>query len=107
MVLSQSREFAYDDLALGIRRVMRPNGSFPNSGSIARGEIVWFQKITNLEKSLGYGRGVRETKLTPLKTNMEPKNEGLQDDFAFQEDDFQVNHISLRGLRQCKSTTSE
>ena len=27
---------------------------------------------------------------TPLKTNMEPKNGGLEDDFPFQLDDFQV-----------------
>ena len=27
---------------------------------------------------------------TPLKTNMEPKNEGLEDDFPFQTGDFQV-----------------
>ena len=27
---------------------------------------------------------------TPLKTNMEPKNEGFEDDFPFQSGDFQV-----------------
>ena len=27
---------------------------------------------------------------TPLKINMEPKNEGLEDDFPFQTGDFQV-----------------
>ena len=28
--------------------------------------------------------------LHPLKTNMEPQNEGLEDDFPFQRSDFQV-----------------
>ena len=28
--------------------------------------------------------------ITPLKINMEPKNEGLEDDFPFQSGDFQV-----------------
>ena len=29
-------------------------------------------------------------KYTPPKFNMEPKNEGLEDDFTFQRSDFQV-----------------
>ena len=28
---------------------------------------------------------------------MEPKHEGLEDDFPFQTGDFQVNHVSFRG----------
>jgi len=63
MVLSQIREFAYDDLTLGIRRVMHPNGSFPNSGSMARGNLfevknsqtwrrVWVMAVGYAKQSL-------------------------------------------------------
>ena len=33
---------------------------------------------------------LNELMVTPLKINMEPKNEGLEDDFPFQTGDFQV-----------------
>ena len=33
----------------------------------------------------------------PKKLTMEPKNEGLEDDFPSQRGDFQVNHVSFRG----------
>ena len=33
---------------------------------------------------------VASEKMTPLKTNMEPKNGGLEDDFPFQLDDVQL-----------------
>ena len=44
-------------------------------------KVGWF-----LQVFLG-GRCVH---ITPLKTNMEPKNAGLEDDFPFQTGDFQV-----------------
>ena len=35
----------------------------------------------------------------PQKTNMEPQNRGLEDDFPFQKGDFQVNHVDFRGSK--------
>ena len=52
--------------------------------------------------------------VTPLKTNMEPKNESLEDDFTFQVGDFQVlyNYMNFPGcmvpsLSICRNFTSD
>lgn len=37
---------------------------------------------------------------TPPKTNLEPKNEGLENYFLFQKGDFQVRVVSFRGSTQ-------
>ena len=37
---------------------------------------------------------------TPLKINMEPKNEGLEDDYPFQTGDVQVNHVHFQVATQ-------
>ena len=39
--------------------------------------------------------------LHPPKTNMEPENGGLEDDFPFLMGDFQVPAVSFRGSTRC------
>ena len=46
-------------------------------------------KAQSINMEVG-GKPIPEAPCTPLKINMEPKNEGLEDDFPFQTGDFQV-----------------
>ena len=86
-------------------RVMRKNG-FLGGGFILQfspllGEMIqcdyriFLQKGWNLQLGLLYVAKQQDTfqyraSCTPLKINMEPKSEGLEDDFPFQTGDFQV-----------------
>ena len=53
----------------------------------------------------------KTSKIIPVpfipKTNMEPNNEGLEDDFPFQRGDFQVPNVSFRGCipKEQRATT--
>ena len=72
------------------------------------GKLFDFENSGKLEEEFGlWPWGMWNKTYSFWKPTWNLKNGGLQDDFAFQEDDCQVNHVSLRGLRQCKSTTSE
>ena len=53
-------------------------------------------------------RGSNKTGMfTPPKLNIEPENEGLEDDFPFQRGDFQVPAVSFQGCLKTIGTVGK
>ena len=66
--------------SLGWKRLI-PVASVKRAALKGRAQRVHDEQLPNF---------VASEKMTPLKTNMEPQNGGLEDDFPFPLDDFQL-----------------